>query len=364
MKKILLFGFPLSLLYVSCSKELEPVSGDRSPVFNVLFTSGLEKNTVSAGLENIYLFTDYQIDSNKVNLSGTFANADCKESVCPGALKFTLRLDKDNFYPESWNYSFLKNIDPLVNFQTLTVTATDTTNRDFSIQMLGQESSASPLSVNIFNTDPVELKLNATDRVTQVMSSVKMRYMPEYPDSCRAVRLLAKVEDGTATFRAEINGTNLNYDWSNGANDTNLVIISDITIPGNSFEVTVTSPDAGCYAITTLSNLPEDTGNQWISSTSPEVSISGLQNSKQQSGVGIEWTDNSGNQFSSISFDQPVSSYFKILNIEPYQPNENGQQTLKLTIDFRCLLIGQNSSPLEPLDFSGTGTIGIAVPQF
>ena len=367
MKKILFFGFPLSLLFASCSKyqDWDPVSGEDTPVFNVLFTSGSVKNTVSAGLENVYLFTDFQIDSNKLNLSGTFANADCKESVCPGTLKFTLRLDKDNFYPEKWNYySFLRNSDPLVNFQTLTVSATDTTNRDFSIRMFGLESTTSPLSVNIFNNDPVEIKVDATDRTNQVSSSVKMRYMPAYPDSCQAARLLAKVENGTATFRAEINGTNLNYSWNNGAQDTNFIIINDIGVADNHFEVTVTSPDAGCQAITTLSNLPDDTGNQWISSTGAEISISGLQNSQEQSGISIDWTDGSGNQFSSINFDQPGDSYFKILDIEPYELNENGQQTLKLTIDFRCLLIGQNSPSQEPMDFTGSGTIGIAVPQF
>lgn len=364
MKKVLFFGFPLSLLFFSCSKELEPTPGDDSPVFNVLFTAGSEKNTISAGLENIYLFTNYEIDSSKVNLTGTFSNVDCRESLCPGTLKFIMRLDKDQYNPQVLNYSYLRNMDPSVSFQTLTVAATDTTNRDFNIQLLGQESTSSPLNVNIFDTAPVELKVSATDRTNLVKSAIKMNYLPEYPDSCHSVRLLAKVENGVATFRAEINGTNLNYSWNNGVSDTSDIMISDITTFNNSFEVTVTSPDAGCQSITSLSNLPQNTGNEWISSTGVDISTSGLLNSQQQTGVKIEWTDINGNQFSSADFDQSFGSYFKILNIEPYQLNENGQQTLKLSIEFKCLLIGQSSSSLEPLDFSGMGTIGVSIPQF
>jgi hypothetical protein len=248
-----------------------------------------------------------------------------------------------------------------LNFQTLKITPTDTLNRDFSIQVLGLSSANIPTQLNLFDNEPLDIHVQALDRTNLVKSATSLHYLPAHPDSCKAVRLLAKVIDQQVILKAETAGTYETYTWSNGSLDSGEIVTDFITEHG--YAVTVTSPDAGCSAVASLSNLPSSTGGDWISTTGMDVSLSGPYSFSEQTGVRIDWTNTAGVQFSSEFSDQTAPSFFTITKIEPYDMNEKGQHTVQIHINFQCLMVGNNSSVNEPFTMYGNGVIGVAIPD-
>lgn len=78
--------------------------------------------------------------------------------------------------------------------------------------------------------------------------------------------------------------------------------------------------------------------------------------------VWVEYTDESGRLFSSAfgAQDSQGAAFFDIIAREPFEPNENGQPTVKLEISFQCLLYGAGGQLFGTL--SGTGVIAVAHP--
>jgi hypothetical protein len=95
MNNILKFTIPL-LLFISCNQDLSPAEGSLVPVFSVAGESSVTGGfAFEAGVDSIYLFTDYLLDSGMLNLTGTFGKVSCRSQDCPGTLSFTLRI-KEN----------------------------------------------------------------------------------------------------------------------------------------------------------------------------------------------------------------------------------------------------------------------------
>jgi hypothetical protein len=363
MHNILKYTTPLLFLFFSCKSDIEPIDGLLVPVFKVGGETGSGQFVFEAGVDSIYLFTNYSLDSGIANLTGTFANASCAPNLqCPGSLSFTLRVKESEGLPEGQNFPFLKDINQGSGYQTLKITPKDTLNRDYSIQVSGQTSVNLPAQVNLFNVEPVDINIQALDRVNQVKSVTSLHYLPAYPDSCKAATLLARVNDQKVSLRTEISGgSNQNYSWNNGVFDVS-EIIADYG-QNQSYAVTITGPDAGCTTVASLSNLPVSTGSDWISTTGMNVITSPVQPVTALTGVKILWTNPAGVKFSSATSEQPVSSFFTITKIDPYQFNEKGQSTVQIHIRYQCALLGDSASGLEPTTMSGSGVIGVAIPD-
>jgi hypothetical protein len=363
MNNILKYATPLLFLFFSCKSDVEPIDGSLVPVFKIAGETVSGQFVLAAGVDSIYLFTGYSLDSGMANLTGTFANADCALNLqCPGSLSFTFRVKESDRLTEVLNFPFLKDANQGAGYQTMKITPKDTLNRDFYIQVSGQTSINLPAQVNLFNVEPVDISIQAQDRVNQVKSVVSLHYLPAYPDSCKAVTLLAKVNDQKVSLRTEISGSsNINYSWSNGMFDLSETIAD--YLPNKSYAVTITGPDAGCATIASLSNLPDSTGSDWISSTGIDVTTSPVQSVSGLTGVSILWTNPEGVLFSSATSEQPASSFFTISKIEPYQLNENGQSTVQIHIRFQCTLLGNNVSGIDSTTILGSGVIGVAIPD-
>ncbi|HWY38667.1 MAG TPA: PKD domain-containing protein, partial [Bacteroidia bacterium] len=63
------------------------------------------------------------------------------------------------------------------------------------------------------------------------------------------------------------------------------------------------------------------------------------------SNVIVSWTNASGTTFTSNNAAQPATSYFKIVSVDPYNTNQNGQSTRKIHALVKCTL------------YNGTGSI-------
>lgn len=74
--------------------------------------------------------------------------------------------------------------------------------------------------------------------------------------------------------------------------------------------------------------------------------------------ITINYTDDNGTSYSTQNGEQHSDSYFEILAIDEFEPNEQGLKSKKLTIRFACQLF-DNQGNVKNLN-NGTGVIGIA----
>lgn len=151
----------------------------------------------------------------------------------------------------------------------------------------------------------------------------------------------------TATFTHSTLGTPpYSFLWNFGDSNT-----STAPVPSHNYSI------QGRYGVslrvidamndTAFANLNYLTPNGTDCTTNYIVtSAFGLPNPAGFSNVIIKWTDASGNQYSSNDFAQPPGSYFKILSVEDYHDNDNGQKTKKLTVQFNCHVYKGSSSML------------------
>jgi hypothetical protein len=75
--------------------------------------------------------------------------------------------------------------------------------------------------------------------------------------------------------------------------------------------------------------------------------------------VVVEWKDENGIMYSSGLATQNVSNTFKVLSVKEYLPNEQGQKTRMITVQFSCSVSnGTNTIALNNI----TGTFAVAYP--
>ncbi|MES2678304.1 MAG: hypothetical protein V4635_00400 [Bacteroidota bacterium] len=65
-------------------------------------------------------------------------------------------------------------------------------------------------------------------------------------------------------------------------------------------------------------------------------------NPKLASAITIGFTDQNGVNYSSANINQPVSSRFEIISVEPYKNNEKNEATKKVKIKFNCSFTSAN----------------------
>ena len=90
-----------------------------------------------------------------------------------------------------------------------------------------------------------------------------------------------------------------------------------------------------------------------------EYSVQSITNSDpfQLGRVAIQWVDLQGIVWRSDWGKQAQGAQFIVTSTEPYEPNEKGQNTRKMSVVFRCILYSKNG---EMQNFEGTGVIAVA----
>ncbi len=77
--------------------------------------------------------------------------------------------------------------------------------------------------------------------------------------------------------------------------------------------------------------------------------------------LAFTYVDQNGKQYSSDRFPQPSSSYFNVLEAQDYTQNNNGLPTSQLSIEFDCMVYGDDESEVIHFE-NGKGVIAIAHP--
>lgn len=79
----------------------------------------------------------------------------------------------------------------------------------------------------------------------------------------------------------------------------------------------------------------------------------------QPGSISIKWRDTDGNLYTSDEDEQPETSFFEILEDEPYQNNEKGEKTRRLKVRFSCEVYRDGEKILlENME----GYLGVAYP--
>jgi hypothetical protein len=93
MGKIFFSVLLASVIWSACSKSEIPDGGSGNPVFWLrLNAEGADTAFYTAGLNNIYLYSEVNRDTDEVVvMSGTFADVNCPNSTCPGSARFDFR---------------------------------------------------------------------------------------------------------------------------------------------------------------------------------------------------------------------------------------------------------------------------------
>ena len=373
MTKVFVFataaGCLCSLWGCALGKDSDGLSTD--PVFNVYYQIDDQYYNTVAGEGGIYLFTYPELTPDEVwQYSGSFSSDTCPTADCPGTLSFRWRnngfgddLDSASFYiipgliPE-YRY-FRSGIPEPLYYQVSFECYNDSSDRYVASWTLNGDPAGND-DEHFFRDIWEKLPLEITCAMLHE-SGVSSRISQRYSDYSNAhlpfgVQLRASVPDSSSILLAAqvLPPGNYTYNWSNGNTTPEFVFPVN---PAGAYTVTV-SDAAGNTAVAEMKNILKAPKQAF------PLSIGYLNASVQptitakQGGFIVEWIDPQGIKWSSDLGDQyNQGHYFRLLDVQPYLPNENGQPTLRLRVEWKCRLYNDDGAARL---ISGSGVIALA----
>ena len=356
------------LLWSACQKTPLPPGVTEPTVFSVSPLDSI--SPLTAGLNEVYLYTDFGRDSNEVLVfSGTFARVGCQPvEVCPGSVRFEFRnvnegsnvSPEEAFHEGEFEYAEQSSGQSGTIYRT-TFTATDTTDfQEFNWMFNGADTASGNMVVRDFkDMKPVQVSLatGASNQVqstllrrmisvsgTETFASVQIRIRPD--TSTMVENLIEAVTPLAPSIAA--------YEWSPDSlqkvpgyftQDIRDWYAITVTAEGNS---TASAQAIGTSQLDRVFITPSfDYSVQTITTGDP----------LQLGRVAIQWVDQQGIVWRSDWGKQAPGVQFIVTSTESYEPNEKGQSTRKMSVAFRCILYSKNG---EIQNFEGTGVIAVA----
>jgi hypothetical protein len=366
MKKLALYILPFVLLAInSCKKN--PLPPDNGPPSSAVFYMNGTVNGFSVSLEagnnNYYMYSSHYQDPNNVYVY----KADLKPSSCTGtstscyAITVLINDNKVSAHdsvmtPNSFlvpgNYEFndgnltplgyTGRFMPLVDYQSLHAPFTWT----FYDGISTQTSSTGP-----FQSAYYSFKNNQTYSVSCKISDIST---PKHTNvfkigSPLQANIYAKA-DPPFTFNYSVTTTeavsNYHCEFGDGnvaTTNINTMYHTFPTISENYYTTKLTLSNAldtciSYYQVPAFSNTTTCHAN-FTNSFTP------VPNTKSLSAVTILLTDlATGTVYSSGALNQGAGNKFEIISVEDYKPNEAGEPTKKLKINFNCTVKNGNNS--------------------
>jgi hypothetical protein len=376
MKKLVFISIFAALLLSSCSKEIGIPVLPETPVFFVDGTVDGIAYSYTAGSDGIYHFTGYSREDNgQLEQSGRFSIQDCAISNCANSIQFIFKRNSNsNILLQSSNiaYKYADSASTIngIIYPINVVPTQDTIYSNIAVTVLEYNGGSPtntiassknnlPLQANITKEDKVNIGIGAIQRSNGVKYASRMDYYPSAPDSCKPVQIRADITGGKVTLQAITTQAQASFSWQNGATSSQ---ISIDYIPGSSYTVNVYSPiDAACSTTASMGNLPDLLQNTTL--LTPAFSIEDFPAVEKiyAEGVEIRWYDDTGVLHSSANAIQADSTYFTITNMSDYLTNEAGIPTVKMNVEYQCMVKAPaNSTGLPaPILLKGKGVIAV-----
>lgn len=353
-KKIWYILLLASVFFFSCRKKNFPenITPGQSDFY---FTGNIAGSNVSlkAGIDNYYMHSSYALDSN-----GLYSFiADLKPSDCSNC-KNSLQIRINDFRLSSQNAvtkidsSLLPKTYPLSGGPFYAVKFKSLSNQPASSYLwnFGDNSSsteANPLHIyKATGNYSLSLRVNSIYGCQQYVSNIERI---KYPVTTAKISV-TNSSANSMSFNALISGSSLNnYKWSFGDGDS-----SSVPSPTHLYKTAGTYPvilrvmDERGDVFYTKYNVATQTNPMPCLSNYSIESVEQIANPLPFSNVTINWTDENGNVYTSDNASQPSISNFKIISVEDYDPNERGEKTKKIRINFTCQVF--NGTQIKSID--------------
>ncbi|MBV6439811.1 MAG: hypothetical protein DYG98_18470 [Haliscomenobacteraceae bacterium CHB4] len=343
----------------ACKKAELPPTFFEDPVFMALIYVDTPGQSIKAGVNNVYLFTDFE-EGDFTVCSGSFAETDCPNADCPGSLTFLFRsLMTDPFSPDtvfhtgSFLYDGPGGAADTVYLTTFNVVPGSGYN-SFSWAVDSAFAGTGTSLVQQFQENVPKVVRLAAQKQSGLTSTVFRTVSLTNPGALNPVVGIDIQSDSlTYTLTAEVSGTPVSqFFWNTG--DTTQEIFEFNLAQAYSIIVEDTS---GNRAQARLQQLTPD--EVPVSTAGFTYTVQPLVFPTQPGEVSIQWIDPQGTIWRSDLNAQLPGATFEVLESEPYEKNERGQATRKMRVAFNCLLFNDAG---ESLPFNGNGVIAVAHP--
>lgn len=373
IQKVLLLLLPL-VFWSACRQDSDlPDPVDGMPVFSVEYTADtLPARRVTAGLDRIYLFSGYATDGQDVlTCTGTFTSVQCLSDTCAGRLTFEFRNTRrgqvvltDSLF-HLGEYSFKTNAPPAGPTVYRTTFRADTTlgYTDFFWLFEDQYAAQGSLPTLDFSstTDSIRVELQAT-RNSGPTSRVQRRVSLAGSDTAFP-RLDLSITPQANTYRLEAVSSGASVtglSWNNGTMQSTFE--QDSLQPSYTVTALDMAGQAGNAASARLQELPANPGVTLRTANFTHLTtVAFLPADTLQLGtIALQWTDALGQVWRSDQGPQEPNMVFQVLEMGPYELNEQGQKTWQMQVSFTCQLYSLNTG--ERIVFAGKGHIAVAYP--
>lgn len=400
MKKMKRFVFYkiliITVLFAGCQKvELDgPVHG--SPVFTAsMAVDGVQK-TWQAGVDDYYMFTEFEKDPFDVYVfTGRFeqkngGNGEVLtirirdfQQVFQGLPDMTGALDPSRAFgfvsQSGGDTTWVAEVDTIgykINFDASPSTVPPNVQVSYGWQF-GDATGDTALVPAISHTydstfvpnTPVTLMLEGLNANFSAFLTKPISPSNNTGQFCSVGFDFDTLNVGSLQIFAQPTGVQpFSYNWSDGSTAN----YYEANNPVGQVNASVTVTDAnGCQAIAGVSTqfgggtvpifCAADFGyTVELVTVDTLVPIVTPGDSLQFSMVTIEYTDGDGTLFRSDLQDQGPGASFKILEVEDYDDNEQGEKTKKLTVQFTCRLWDAQGNFIDMTN--GEGVIAVAYP--
>lgn len=355
-----------AVFWGSC-KRTDPPTDINDPVFSVQFDNDSSR-LITAGQDNIYLYTRYDLEQNVVHSFNYFSRVNCPNGDCPGSLGFEFwfpEVSDTAFFPGSYPFAIPDSVAGKLDYYNgVLVWKGSYQASEFQEFIL---DNANPLFIHQFSPDSQTIKLPpgvsfvsfTASSPSGPQSIIHRQIKDTDPGFYPAVNITASKSGNTFELKAIPDfpaHQPVSYFWSTF--DTAHIIQVDTLSPSANYSVTLTDGN-GRTADASFSNLPFFGANGFYQTANFNLSTKPVYIQKQIPAVSLQWVDANGLEWRSDRGVQSGDSYFRVLKQEVYESNENGVPARKLTVEFQCKLYNPDGGVQL---IKGSGVVAMARP--
>ena len=359
----------LIFLIASCKKNEDPIPVVEQPVFKATGTINGQPLNIQAGVDDYIMYSDYTFDSNAsvFEFNGSLRKFNC--ASCANSLNIKIRnykqtVSSQTIFPDSAfvnNYYAVRaaanaSTNYVLNFNGQTFGNVSQTKWVF-----GDGNSTNGINVQHTYTHPGKYTVGfIVQYANGCLDTILNTFRFGIPEAvCRANFNPAIFGDSIAVSNFSVGAGALSYQWLFGDGNTSTdfepyhiynnpgvynitLIVTDIENHISEFKrKVIILPSTDCLA---SMNFP---------------SIIAEPNPNNLSTATIEYVDANGITYSSLNNPQADSSFFKIISVEDYATNANGNKVKKLRVQLRSKLYNSSQTAFVDLNISDA-VIGVA----
>ena len=360
-----------------CQKLEPPVQSDDEPDFEVKVIIGAQDTTFAGGIDDYYMFSDFEKTSNGLHVfTGEFRDINCEEN-CPNSLK--IKIYDFELSPES-DIDINESIALDTEYEYASTDMEDTTylmtfTPDLPEEATGNYEYIWTIDSEIFEQETVDVIkenrfygnvcLELVDANDMCNGNVcrNIEFDEAVEEECFAKLIIADTLPGLDSVRLTVITSDgllpNNILWNTGEiTDTIGVTMLDIfSFTGNSN----TCPIAGEGQLNGNLTQPQ---NVFFCTPDFETEFDIEFTPLPEFVIGkivIEYIDENGVFYSSINNESGGFMNFRVTSLASYDRNERNQATVILEVEFSSTVVSAEGIALEIVE--GRGTIAVAFPD-